>query len=142
MYIVDTNVLIAAAISNHPHHQIAKTWLQQALQSERQLGLPVNAVLGFVRIVTQSRIVQTPLTINQAQQWLNVCLQAPNCVQPQPASDHLSKVFDLLNRVGSAGNLVSDAHLAVLAIEHGASIVSFDRDFQRFPGLQVLLLLG
>jgi len=107
-----------------------------------RLGLPVNVALGFVCIVTQGRIVQTPLTVTQAQQWLHVCLQAPNCVQPQPALDHLAKVFDLLNQVGSAGNRVSDAHLAVLAIEHGASVVSFDRNFQRFPGLQVLLLLA
>ncbi len=140
MYIVDTNILIAAAINNHPHHQTAKAWLLKALQSDRQLGLPVNVALGFIRIVTQARIVQTPLTITQAQLWLNVCLRAPNCVQPQPAADHMSKVFDLLNQVGSAGNLVSDAHIAVLAIEQGAHVVSFDRDFERFPGLQMLLL--
>jgi len=119
---------------------LAKDWLSKALTAERQLGLSITVSLGFVRIVTQSRIVQSPLSIAQAQAWLDVMLRAPNWVQPAPAADHLQNVFDLLSRVGSAGNLVSDAHLAALAIEHGAHLVSFDRDFQRFPGLQVLLL--
>lgn len=140
MYLVDNNVLIASAMIEHPHHTLAGAWTAEALKSARPFGLPLVVALGFVRIVTQGRIFSKPLTAKQAGEWLDVIYRAPGFVQPEPSPQHMRAVIDLLTTLGTAGNLVNDAHLAALAIEHGATLVSFDRDFLRFPGLQLHLL--
>ncbi len=140
MYLADCNVLIASAMVEHPHHSLAQGWMAEALKSARPFGLSPIVALGFIRIVTQGRIFNKPLTATQAGEWLDVIYRAPGYVQPEPSPQHMREVIALLARLGTAGNLVNDAHLAVLAIEHGATLVSFDRDFLRFPGLQLHLL--
>ena len=110
---------------------------QTPLHAERS-AQAVNA-LAFLRITTHPKIHELPLTSAQALDWLGAFLRSPAARWVHPADDHLLGLERVL--VGSVvGNLVMDAHLAALALENGASVVTFDRDFLRFKGLRVELL--
>lgn len=142
MKLVDANVLIAACANDHPHHAMARQWLEQARARSETLGLSVLVALAFLRIVTNGRINANPLTGEQALDWLRSLTDSPAVRWLHPDVDHLSILDSLLRQTGAAGNLINDAHLAALALEHGASVVTFDRDFLRFQGLRTELLGG
>lgn len=139
MKILDANVLIAAAASDHSHHTVAAGWLGRALRESELLALCPVVALAFLRITTHPKIHETPLTAAQALAWLQSLLRSPSARWMHPADEHLMNLQRLLTGP-VVGNLVMDAHLAALALENGASVVTFDRDFLRFPGLRVELL--
>jgi len=85
---------------------------------------------------TSPSIMPTPLTVDEATGQVEAWLNAPAAVVAQPTPRHPDLLRGLLREAGSAGNLTTDAHLAALAVEHGAEIVSYDRDFGRFPGVR------
>lgn len=136
MQIVDANVLIYATNTDAPHHETAHRWLDDQLSGTEAVGLPWTVLLAFARITTRAGLLPRPLTVTQAFDTIDVWLSCPNAVVPTPTPRHRHVLRDLLERVGTAGNLTADAHLAALALEHGASICSFDSDFARFPGLR------
>lgn len=139
MKVVDANVLIAAASNDHPHHSVAVAWLQKARNEREPLALSTVVALAFLRITTHPKIHELPLTSSQALDWLGAFMRSPSARWVHPADEHLLALGRLL--AGSVvGNLVADAHLAALALENGASVVTFDRDFLRFKGLRVELL--
>lgn len=139
MKLLDANVLIAAAASDHPHHAVAAGWLARARREHELLALCPVVALAFLRITTHPKINESPLTAAQALAWLQALLRSPSARWVHPADEHLLSLERLL--VGPVvGNLVMDAHLAALALENGASVVTFDRDFLRFAGLRVELL--
>lgn len=139
MKVIDANVLIAAASSDHAHHAVAVAWLQNARNERESLALSTVVALAFLRITTHSKIHLTPLTSTQALDWLGAFMRSPSARWVHPADDHLLALERLLTGT-VVGNLVMDAHLAALALENGASVVTFDRDFLRFKGLRVELL--
>jgi toxin-antitoxin system PIN domain toxin len=130
--IVDTNVLIYAVHQGARQHDAAHEWLTAALAGPEVVGLPWQSLLGFLRITTNPRVFTAPLTTDVALEVIRVWVEAPTVTTPAPGPRHADVLGDLLRRTGTAGNLTSDAHLAALAIEQGASIASFDRDFARF----------
>lgn len=132
MIVIDTNVLLYAANTSAPQHERTARWLDRALEESQVLGLPWVAALGFIRISTNPRIFPTPLTPDEAVGAVRTWHAHPAVTVPEPTSRHLSVLSGLLLESGTAANLTTDAHLAALAIEHGAAVASFDRDLARF----------
>lgn len=136
MVIVDSNVLISAADPRHVHHPESRGWLRWALAGEETVGFAWQSLLGFLRVTTSRAVYANPMSIEEAMGQVDLWLSAPGAVVVEPTARHGSLVRGLLLEAGAAGNLVHDAHLAALAIEHGADVVSLDRDFARFSGVK------
>jgi toxin-antitoxin system PIN domain toxin len=136
MKIVDINLLIYAINKDTPHHFKAKKWLEDCLSSDEAFGFAWIVILGFLRIVTNGRIMPKPLLPEVAIDSVNDWLQQPPSQTIAPSHQHWSIFNELLMPLGVAANLTSDAHLAALAIEHGARLYSTDNDFSRFPSLR------
>jgi toxin-antitoxin system PIN domain toxin len=136
MNLVDANVLLNAINGDAPQHEPARRWLQDALSGEEAVAFGWSALTAFLRLSTSSSVFARPLTIEDAASFVEDWLAQPNAVVLEPTARHLGILRGLLASAGSAGNLVNDAHLAALALEHGAEIVTFDRDFGRFTGVR------
>jgi toxin-antitoxin system PIN domain toxin len=134
--IVDANVLLYAVDSASAHHERSRAWLDSSLSGAEAVGLAWIALLAFIRVGTNPGIFPAPMTADQATAQVESWLGAPAALVVQPTARHASVLRGLLRETGTAGNLTTDAHLAALAIEHGADIVSHDRDFARFPGVK------
>jgi toxin-antitoxin system PIN domain toxin len=134
--LVDLNVLIYASDDASAHFATARPWLDAAMSSTETIGLPAAVTVGFVRITTNARIMNAPVPVDQAIDAVRTWLARPNVTVPSPGPRHYDLIEELLLATGIGGNLVADAHLAALAIEHGATLVSYDRDFARFPGVR------
>lgn len=136
MILVDANLLIYAVNASAPQHAAARLWLDERLSGPVRVGLPWPSVLAFLRLVTNPRVFERPLGMadawSQAKSWLG---SAPAWV-PMPTPRHAEILAQLLAGSGVHGNLVPDAHLAALAIEHGLELNSTDGDFARFAGLK------
>lgn len=138
MKLVDTNVLIYAVDDTSTHHMVARTWLERQLSGTETIGFAWNALLGFVRLSTHARVFASPLTVEEALDRVAAWLAQPCAAVLHPTKRHAAVLRDLLAPLGTAGNLTSDAHLAALAIEHGAQVCSSDGDFARFPGIELV----
>lgn len=135
MLIPDTNVLLYAINSDLEQHQACRAWLESALSNQRPVGFAWNVLLGVARISTKKGIFPKPLSTSQALSFIDEWLaQSPSQVI-HPTQEHSLHLLRLLNAAGTGGNLVSDAHLAALAIEHGGEVCSCDQDFDLFPGV-------
>lgn len=138
MLLVDANVLLHAANRRAPEHDAAGAWLGAALGGAEAVGFAWTVILAFLRLSTHPAVFPRPLTAGQATDTGEAWLGARAAVGIEPTRRHIPLLRGLLERSGTAGNLVADAHLAALALEHGATVVSFDRDFARFEGVALL----
>ncbi|UDY23548.1 type II toxin-antitoxin system VapC family toxin [Nocardioides sp. Kera G14] len=136
MKLVDVNVLVYARDSQSPHHRAAKHWLDSALSGSTPVGFSWLVLIGFVRLVTHPRVMASPLTPAEAMATVDAWLAARSAQVLHPGQSHARLMAEMLSAVGVGGNLTNDAHLAALALEHRAAIVSFDSDFERFPGVR------
>lgn len=136
MRVVDANVLLYAVNSDVPQHETSVRWLDAALDGEDNVGFAWNALLAFVRISTNPRLSPFPLSNDEAMAQVHEWLAAPSAHVLNPGERHPMILETVLKQSAGAGNLVNDAHLAALAIEHRASVVTFDRDFDRFEGVR------
>jgi toxin-antitoxin system PIN domain toxin len=134
--LVDANVLIYAIDADSPHHRPARRWLEAALSGTTPVGLAWIVVLAFIRLTTRPGILRRPLALGRAIAFIDEWLAQPYVHTVGPGEGHWTILRKLLRDAGTAGNLTSDAHLAALALEHGASVCSTDTDFARFPGLE------
>jgi len=132
MKIVDANVLLYAVNADSAHHDRARRWLLKSLTGNEAIGFPWVSLLAFVRVSTNPRIFASPLPISAAFDLVDSWLGQPPSTVPVPTARHAALLRGLLEQTGAAGNLATDAHLAALAIEHSADVVTFDRDFARF----------
>ncbi len=135
MVLVDANVLLHAINQRAREHNAAAAWMGAALSGGEAMAFAWTVVLAFLRLSTHPAVFPRPLSASQAAEAIEAWLGAPPAIVVEPTRRHLALVRGLLEQAGTAGNLVNDAHLAALALEHGATIVSFDRDFARFEGL-------
>jgi uncharacterized protein len=132
----DVNLLLYAVDEGSARHEPARDWLEDRLSGTETFALAWVVLLAFVRLTTSSRVFQSPLTTSQALDLVDSWLAQPCATMVHPTGRHASLLRDLLEPLGTAGNLTTDAHLAALAIEHGAELCSTDLDFSRFPGLR------
>lgn len=138
MKLLDVNVLLYAHDTSSAHHARCRDWLLRALKGDEPVGLPWQTLLGFLRIVTNVRAVQRPLAPAEASAIVSRWLARPQAVIVEPGERYWSILQDLLQRAQVKGALVTDAALAALAIEQGATLCTTDRDFRRFDGLKLL----
>jgi uncharacterized protein len=135
--IPDANVLLYASDRSSRNHPAAREWIERALSATETIGFAMVVLLAFVRISTSPRIMAAPLSpaaaFDQVDEWL---AQGP-AILLHPGRRHLARWRELTEASGTAGNLTTDAHLATLAIEHGATLASFDGDLHRFAGLEL-----
>lgn len=136
MILVDANLLVYAHVRTFPQHAPARAWLDAQLSLGAPVGLPWPSLLAFLRLVTNPRVFQQPEPMAQAWRQVGAWLGAEAAWIPQPTERHGDILGALLAGAGTQANLVPDAHLAALAIEHGLLLCSADGDFARFPGLR------
>jgi hypothetical protein len=134
--LVDANLLLYATDERAPRHRAARAWLDGRLATDDPLAFAWVVLLAFLRLGTNPRLFEQPLTPERAFEVLQGWLAHPAAVVVHPGERHLALVRQLLQPLGTAANLVVDAHLAALAIEHGAELASCDADFSRFSGLR------
>ncbi|GAB95971.1 hypothetical protein BJY21_003688 [Kineosphaera limosa] len=136
MKVVDANVLLYAINADSAHHVDSRRWLDRSLRGADTVGFTWLALTAFVRISTKVGLFPAPLTAAEAMDQVRGWLDAPGAAVVEPTGQHVAVLERLLRQVGTGGNLVSDAHLAAVAIEHRADVVSYDANFGRFPELR------
>jgi toxin-antitoxin system PIN domain toxin len=134
--LVDVNLLIYATYRRFDQHTASLAWLNEQLSGSNRVGLPWATLLGFMRLATSARLLQKPMTTAEAWGQVTEWLSAANAWIPAPTERHAGILGQLLSGSGIHGKLVPDAHLAALAIEHGLTLCSTDRDFARFRQLR------
>ena len=138
MIVIDANLLLYAYDPSSPRHPAARDWLESTLSKPEHVGLTWMTLLAFVRIGTSPRPLEHPLSITEATAIVSGWLQRPLVTVLNPSERHWEILRDLMTKGQAHGPLIMDAHLAALAIEHGATLATSDRDFTRFPGLRIL----
>lgn len=136
MRAVDANVLLYAVNAGAERHDEARTWLDGALGGRETVGFSWIVLLAFLRLSTKAGLFPSPLPVDGALRRVEAWLAQPPAVVLEPTPRHLAVLSGLLAGVGTGGNLTSDAHLAALALEHHATVVTYDSDFGRFPGVR------
>ncbi|MDH3404644.1 MAG: type II toxin-antitoxin system VapC family toxin [Acidobacteriota bacterium] len=136
MILVDANLLLYAHVRNVPQHEAARRWLDGRLNEGPRVGLPWPSLLAFVRIASNPRIFERPLSVGRAWEQVTSWLALEPVWIPAPTDRHRLVLGELLGGAAFGANLVPDAHLAALAIEHGLTFCSTDGGFARFAGLR------
>ena len=133
--ILDANLLLYACNTSDPRQERAAEVLEAALNGPQRAGLPWQTLTAFLRIATHPRVFPQPLSATAAAEQVEEWLAAPSAWVPQPSARHGEVLLGLVRGQRLTGALVSDAHLAALALEHGVALWSTDADFARFDGL-------
>jgi toxin-antitoxin system PIN domain toxin len=136
LILVDANILIYAGMSVLPQHRAAAEWLDDQLSGLDRVGLPWSSLVGFLRVATNPRVFRNPPSTEEAWRRVTSWLGSEPAWVPQATERHAEILGQLLALPGVRANLVHDADLAALAIEHGLILCSADGDFARFPGLR------
>lgn len=136
MKVPDVNVLLYALDRTARRHESARDWLERALSGPETVGLAWITLLGVIRLSTNPSVFDPALDPDVALDVIDDWLAQPSATTIHPTDRHSSVLRSLLTETGAAGNLTTDAHLAALAIEHGATLSSYDTDFHRFSGLK------
>lgn len=135
MTLTDVNLLLYAHDAASVHHQRARSWLEERLSGADTFAFSWTVIVGFLRLATNHRVFEQPLSAAEALDRIDGWLGQPCAIVLDPGPRHTQILRELLTPLGTAANLTTDAHLAALAIEHGARLCSADGDFARFPGL-------
>jgi len=132
----DVNVLIHAHNTESSVHDQARYWWDQSLAGTEGIGLAWVVMLGFLRITTHRPVLLRPLRVEDALDRIESWLALPHVHVAEPSGRHFAGLRANLERIGTAGNLTTDAHLATLAVERGYVLYTTDTDFLRFEGLR------
>jgi len=136
--LLDANVLLYAYDSSSAHHGVCRDWLERALNEDEPVGLPWQTSFAFVRISTNPRAVRTPLPPEEACAIIGALFERPGVVIVEPGEEFWRTFERLVADSKASGPLITDAVLAALAIEQGATVCTTDRDFRRFADLSIL----
>jgi uncharacterized protein len=137
MILVDANLLLYAYDAQSPMHQNARRWLEESFSRSEPFCFSWLTLTAFIRISTNLRVFHYPLSPVEAVRVVDEWLQQPNAVILSPGDHHWQIFSKYLKDSQAAGSLATDAHLAALAVEHGATLGTNDRDFSRFKGLKL-----
>lgn len=132
MILVDANILLYAEDQLNPQHEIAREWWDEQLSGAAPVCLCWTVLCAFIRIGTNPRVFERPLTLKQTVTRVQSWLDQPCTRLIYPTERHWTVLQSLLTEGQALGNLVSDAHLAALAVQHGCTLMSTDSDFTRF----------
>jgi uncharacterized protein len=138
MKLLDANILLYAYDSDSAHHAACRSWLEAAFNSEEIVALPWQTLLAFLRIATNSRATRKPLQSAEACNLVSSWLNQANVSVIGAGERFWQLLQDQIREAQITGPLVNDAALAALALEHGATLCSVDRDFRRFRGLKLI----
>jgi toxin-antitoxin system PIN domain toxin len=138
MILTDANLLLYAYNRDAAEHPKARRWLEEQLSASDLFCFSWQTLTAFLRISTNPRAFPQPLSIKDAAEIVSQWLERPQAVILQPGERHWTIYSNLLTTGQASGPLVMDAHLAALAIEHGARLATTDRDFARFAGVKVI----
>ena len=136
MILIDANLLVYAHVRSMKQHEAARVWLDEKLNAPAPVGIPWPSFLAFMRLVTNPRIFEIPESIESAWNQVESWLSNPTVWVPAPTERHSEILGNLLSSADVQSNLVPDAHLASLAMEHGLLLCSSDGDFARFKNLR------
>lgn len=142
MLLADVNVFLYAHRPESPRHEEYRDWLTKALTGREPFGVSESVLASFLRIASHHRVYREPTPLDVALEFCDTVVTAPAAVRVRPGADHWSLFTSLVREAGARGNLVPDAYLAALAIENGATWVTTDRGFGRFPQLRWTTPLG
>jgi len=134
--LVDANLLVYAHVSSLTQHKLAHDWLDTKLNGTALVGLPWAVILAFLRLVTNPRVFDYPQPMSDAWHQVEAWLGCETVWIPEPTNRHQEVLGKLVSAPGIHANLIPDAHLAALALEHGLQLCSTDSDFARFQGLR------
>ncbi len=138
MNLLDVNVLVALYRPSHPHHAVASQWLRESLSRGEPFTVPDVVWLGFLRLVTNRRVLPAPATFGQAWEFVASLRAQPAYLQFSPHPRTLTEFARVGLRANASVNLVTDAYIAASAVTLGATVVTFDRDFRKFDGVRIL----
>lgn len=136
MIVPDVNLLVFAHHKQSPYHEAASLWLEGLINGTESVGIPWSVSIAFVRLMANPRALATPISPSAALGRVKSWFQYAHIQPLDPGAEHLTHLQNILDAVGKSANLVPDAHIAALAIEHRAVLHSHDSDFGRIPGLQ------
>ena len=136
MIIPDVNLLVYAVHAESDQHPAARAWLDALLTGDEPVGFSWTVLTGFIRVTTNPRVVASPARLDRATELVDLWLQQRIVSVVEPGLGHWPILRALLREAGRGGNLTTDAHLAALCIERGATLHSADGDFARFRGLR------
>lgn len=138
MIAIDTNILVYARRAEAPHHREARRLLTALAEGDDPWALPWPCVYEYLRVVTHPRVFDPPTPLEDALEDLESLLRSPSLSILGEGPAHVDRLLDTVSSGGATGNLVHDAHIAALVLEHGArELWTTDRDFRRFSGLVV-----
>lgn len=132
----DVNLLLCAMNSDSELHDPAWAWWESAQRGTERIGLAWSVITAYIRLMTNAAVMPRPLSVEQATDDARAWLDFPITDALLPGAEHLHVMERLLVAAGNGGELTSDAHLAALALEHGGTVYSLDRDFARFPSIR------
>lgn len=139
MQAIDTNILIYAEVDSNGHHGAAVRLLKNLSEGPRPWAIPWPCVYEFLRVVTHPRVFHPPVPLDVALNDLGSILASPSLVLLAETDQHVSLFDQVIRQASATGNLIHDAHIAALCLEHGVSeLLTGDRDFSRFEGLRVV----
>jgi uncharacterized protein len=136
MILPDTNLLLYFINSQCREHSVIYPWWKKVLEDDEPIGLCYPVIFAFIRLSTQARILSSPLQVEEAFAYVENWLAFPSVVWLEPGAEYFTRFQSLLVHAGTAANLVTDAQIAALALEHDAIVYSADMDFLRFPKLK------
>ena len=136
MILIDANLLIYASDSSLSQHERTRSWLDEQLSGTAPVGLPWQSLLAYLRITTNPRSITHPQKMSDAWTQVQDWLACEPAWTPEPSEHHSKTMRELCESTSVFGDLVRDAHLAALALDHGLTLCSADTDFARFPTLR------
>lgn len=136
MILLDVSVLVYAYREAAPRHPEYRDWLREVTRAREAFGFSELVLSGALRILTHPRVFAPATPLANALDFVEALRRQPNAVEVSPGPRHWDIFTDLCTRANARGNLVADAYLAAVAIEHGCEWITTDRDFARFPGLR------
>lgn len=137
--LLDVNVVVAAHRDDHRFYAAAGTWFEALLEDAAPFAVPMIVWASFLRLVTNRRIFDPPTPLAAAFAFLEATCAQPQHLHLNPGHDHLRLLRRVCQEANATADLISDAVVAAIALEHGAVVVSLDRDFARFPSIDFLV---